>query len=212
LSFDDDLIERLFCEYQDKYCDDSVTIEELKKEFVIKKLLLLGPGKTLMENGSDINIFIKENDPVIISINFLHESFPIDYVFMGNAKRFSQFFHQIYTDDIKVKIICTSNITEPGRTIDYVVNYFELLSKEYAIRDNPLVMFLHLLKKIGITELWLAGFDGYTADNSINYYGDYIRLLYTDENVILRNKAMKKELGSLKRFMRITSLTPTRYL
>jgi 4-hydroxy 2-oxovalerate aldolase len=73
-------------------------------------------------------------------------------------------------------------------------------------------MFLHLLKNIGLSEIWLAGFDGYTQDNSVNYYGDYIRLLYCQDNVILRNEAIKKELCEMQQFMRISSLTPTRYL
>jgi 4-hydroxy 2-oxovalerate aldolase len=73
-------------------------------------------------------------------------------------------------------------------------------------------MFIHLLKNIGIKEIWLAGFDGYTQDNSVNYYGEYIRLLYCQDNVVLRNDAIKKELCDISQFMRITSLTPTKYL
>jgi hypothetical protein len=39
---------------------------------------------------------------------------------MGNAKRYSQFFHKIYGENSNVKLICTSNITEAGKKIDYV--------------------------------------------------------------------------------------------
>jgi len=212
LSYDCELIERVFREYQDKYCDDTPTLDILRSVFSEKKLLLLGPGKTLLDNSSRIDSFIAENDPIIVSINLLHESFPIDYVFMGNAIRFSQFFHQLYRENANVKIICTSNITEPGRKIDYTVSFSELLSDEPIIRDNPLTMFLHLLRKIGTSEVWLAGFDGYTQDNFQNYYDDYVRLLFSQENLVLINEAIKKELSVLSQFMQISSLTPTRYL
>jgi len=212
LSYDKQLVENLYREYQDRYCDDALTIETLGNEFSNKKILLLGPGKTLHDNFTVIEDFIKENKPVIISINFLNESFPIDFVFMGNSKRYSQFFHKIYGENTIVKIICTSNITEAGKKIDFMVNYSSLLADDQVIRDNPLVMFIHLLKNIGIKEIWLAGFDGYTQDNSINYYGEYVRLLYCQDNVVLRNDAIKKELCDISQFMRITSLTPTKYL
>jgi 4-hydroxy 2-oxovalerate aldolase len=212
LSYDKMLIEKLYYEYQDKYCDDKWVIKSLKKEFLDKKLLLLGPGKTLQENADAINNFIYENNPEIVSINFLNEGFPINYVFMGNAKRYSQFFHKIYGKDSKVRLICTSNITEAGKKIDYTVNYTSLLSEIEVIRDNPFIMFLNLLKKLDFKEIWLAGFDGYVQDNADNYYGDYVRFLYCQDNVIARNDAIKNKLAKLSLNMRLYSLTPTRYL
>jgi 4-hydroxy 2-oxovalerate aldolase len=122
LSYDKQLVENLYHEYQDRYCDDALTIETLKNEFSNKKILLLGPGKTLHDNFTVIEDFIKDNKPVIISINFLNELFPINFVFMGNSKRYSQFFHKIYGENTMTKIICTSNITEAGRKIDFMVN------------------------------------------------------------------------------------------
>jgi len=212
LSFDERLAEDLYCKYQGRHCDDAQAVESIKRDLSDKKILLLGPGKTLQDDFGVIDEFIRENNPVIVSINFLNESFPVNYVFMGNAKRYSQFFHKIYGENVNVKIICTSNITEAGRKIDFSVDYTSLLADDPVIRDNPLVMFLRLLKNIGTREIWLAGFDGYTQDNSVNYYGDYLRMLYCQDNVILRNEAIKKELRDISQTMRISSLTPTRYL
>jgi 4-hydroxy 2-oxovalerate aldolase len=212
LSFDEHLAENLYCEYQGRYCDDALAVESIKKEFSGRKILLLGPGKTLLDNFADIDKFVQENNPIIVSINFLNESFPVDYVFMGNAKRYSQFFHKLYGVGVNVKIICTSNITEAGRKIDFLVNYSSILADDPVIRDNPLVMFLRLLKNIGTREIWLAGFDGYTQDNTHNYYGDYLRLLYCQDNVVLRNEAIKKELRDISQFLQVSFLTPTRYL
>jgi 4-hydroxy 2-oxovalerate aldolase len=212
LSYDKSLIEKIYDAYQDKYCDDAVAINLLEREFENKKILLLGPGKTLQNNINAINDFIEKNDPVIISINFLNDEFPIDYVFMGNSKRYSQFFHKIYEENSKVKIICTSNITEVGKRIDYTVNYSNLLAESENIRDNPLIMFLHLLKKMDIKTVWLAGFDGYVQDNTENYYGDYVRLLFCQDNVVLRNEAMKDELKEISLHIKMHFLTSTKYL
>jgi len=211
LSYDEQLIETIYCEYQDRQCDDTLTIEALRKEFLGRKILLLGPGKTLHENYTSIDDFIQNNNPIIVSINFLNELFPVDYVFMGNAKRYSQFFHKLYGENSTVKVICTSNITEAGRKINFLLNYSTLLAEDQVIRDNPLVMFLHLLKNIGSLKIWLAGFDGYTNDNSVNYYSDYLRLLYCQDNVVLRNEAIKKEMIDISKTVQVISLTPSRY-
>ena len=96
--------------------------------------------------------------------------------------------------------------------IDFFVNYSSLLSENETIRDNPLMMFLRLLCYIGNKEIFLAGFDGYTEDNKNNYYTDYVRLLFGQHNVMLRNEAIKEELKGISRFMRVHSITPTRYL
>jgi len=212
LVYDEQLIERYYLEYQDRYCDDTLCVELLKKEILNKKILLLGPGKTLQVGSAEIEKFVLANNPILVSINFLNDLFPVDYVFMGNAKRYSQFYHRIYGENTKAKVICTSNITEAGGKIDFIVNYSTLLVSDKIIRDNPLLMFLRLLKNIGITELFLAGFDGYTQDNSMNYYDEYVRLLYCQDNVVLRNEAIKNELCYYSQHMRISSLTPTRYL
>jgi len=213
LSYDKQLIEYLYSEYQNRQCEDTLAIKTLREEFSDRKILLLGPGRTLLDNYAIINDFIQNNYPIIVSINFLNDLFPVDYVFMGNAKRYSQFFHKIYGENAKVKIICTSNITEAGRKIDFQVSYSALLANDHAIRDNPLVMFLHLLKNIGLSRIWLAGFDGYTQDNSVDYYADYIRMLsYCQENVLLRNEAIREEFREISKYIQITSLTPSRYL
>jgi 4-hydroxy 2-oxovalerate aldolase len=93
------------------------------------------------------------------------------------------------------------------------VTYSRLLAETEAIRDYPLIMFLNLLKKIGAVKgVWLAGFDGYVQDNADNYYGDYVRLLYCQDDVILRNEAIKKELQKMASSIEVKFLTPTRYL
>lgn len=212
LSYDEILANSLYENYLNKECDDSETISILKKLFHERQVLLLGPGKTITEYTKEINNYIKKNRPIVVSINFLSENLPIDYVFISNAKRYSQFFCKLYGDKIQnIKKIYTSNITEVGEKLDYVVNYSALVTDSDVIRDNPLSMFLKLLTKLSISEVRLAGFDGYTTDNSKNYYGEYIPFLYCQDNVLLRNDALKVELQKYKSSMSIKTLTPSLY-
>lgn len=212
LSFDSELIETLYSSYQRNTINDTNVLETLQKALSERKLLLLGPGKTIEDHISEVQRFIELNNPIIVSINFLNENYPIDYVFISNSKRYSQFFDKIYGETSRVKLICTSNITQNGEETGMQVNYSSLLASEECILDNPLILFIHLLDKIGVKEFFMAGFDGYVPGLNGNYYGAYIPYLYCQQDLIARNEAISKEIASYKGKIAITSITPTRYL
>ena len=212
LLYDKDLCESLYQEFQNKEIDDSLTISKLKKELSGKSILLLGPGKTIVDQKNKVDSYITENKPVVFSVNFLGKGFPVDYVFMGNSKRYSQFFSRIYSEMKDVKIICTSNITETKERVDYVVNFAELKAKDNGIYDNPLVLLINLALKLDVKDIILAGFDGYSDELSDCYYSEYVKLLYDKSNISLRNEALKNFIGEVKDKIEIKSITPSKYL
>ena len=213
LLYDKELCEKLYQELQNNEIDDSLVLDKLKKELNGKKILLLGPGKTIKESKKEIDSFIISNKPKIFSVNFLNKDFATDYVFMGNAKRYSQFFSRIYSENPNVKIICTSNITEAKERIDYSVNYATLVNKSSpTIYDNPLVLLLNLLIRIGISEVFIAGFDGYEENIENCYYKEYVPLLYDTSTVPYRNKAIKDYLTGVADKIAVKTLTKTKYL
>ena len=212
LTFNKELIEQMYQEHQNVSCNDDDSYSRLAKDLEQRDILLLGPGVSIINEADKITAYIKDRKPVVISINFINELYPIDYVFMGNSKRYSQFFHKIYGGGKDIKVISTSNITEPGKRIDYMFNYALLIADKAAVRDNPLLMIIKILKKCGVENIQLAGFDGYSEDNELNYYKDYIPLLYCQDDVLKRNNAMAESLKSLCKEISISSLTKTMYL
>lgn len=212
LSFNHSLVEKLYTDYQNIEYNDEIEYQRLSDDLEGRKVLLLGPGTSIIEEKKRISGFIEEHNPVVISINFLIDAYPIDYVFMGNSKRYSQFFHKIYGQCNGMKVICTSNITESTKQIDYLFNFNSLLNTPDSIRDNPLLMLLKILNKCQITDIVLAGFDGYTIQSTQNYYNEYIPLLYCQDNVLERNKEITNVLASLSTEINISSITKTLYL
>ena len=213
LLYDKALCEKLYQEYQNVETDDTAIISELQNKFKNKTVLLIGPGKSIIDNKCNIDNFITEKAPVTISVNFLNGEFKIDYVFMGNAKRYSQFFSRIYAQSKDVKLICTSNIAEAKEKIDYKVNFASLTYKENdAIYDNPLVLLLNLLVKLNVTDVALAGFDGYAGEVAENYYNEYAPLLYDTRNVSERNEAVKGFLKEISSKINVKFITNSRYV
>ena len=212
LLYDKDLCEKLYNEYQNKTVDDAKAVQELKKQFSGREILLVGPGKSIVDEKAAVDEFILQKHPLVVSVNFLNDDFPIDYVFMGNAKRYSQFFSRIYAEQDKVRLICTSNISEAREKIDYIVNFAALAGEKEVIRDNPLVLLLNLLIKLGVKSVHLAGFDGYDNTIEANYYKEYVPMLYDTKNVLARNDAIKAYLKEIDSKISIRFLTNTRYI
>lgn len=212
LAFNKELIEKMYQQYQNVSCNDDDSYARLSRELKGRSILMLGPGASIINDHELIQGYIQNHSPVVLSINFVNDSFPIDYVFMGNSKRYSQFFHKIYGNSKDTKIITTSNVTALGKRIDYVFNYGTLTTDDAPVRDNPLLMILKVLRKCGVSEVKLAGFDGYTGNNELNYYGEYIPLLYCQDDVLQRNSAIAANLREISKDLSITSLTKTIYL
>ena len=211
LLYDKNLCEKLYQDFQNTEVNDKDTIEALQSELSEKNVLLIGPGSSIKENESSIASYISEEKPVVFSVNFLNDEFPVDYVFMGNSKRYSQFFSRIYAENENVKLICSSNVTEAKEKVDYVVNFANLKSSVDCIYDNPLVLLVNLLIQLGVKSIKLAGFDGYSDNVDDCYYADYVKLLYDKSNVSSRNEALKKFISSVKQKVEISTLTPSKY-
>lgn len=209
LTFHKELIETLYEQYQNNEVDDREAYIKLAKELSSKQIVILAPGKSIEDYKSQIAEYINKKDTAVFSINFLHEGFPIDYVFMGNPKRYSQFFHKMYGANSSAKVMCTSNITSSAYPIDFRFNFAELHFAEKSISDNPVLMLLRILSKIGITDVLVAGFDGYSKDDKSNYYKEYVDLLFCGDDVQKRNEIIKAEFSKID--IELNFITPTSY-
>jgi 4-hydroxy 2-oxovalerate aldolase len=211
LSFNKALLENIYMEYQNKHIDDSGAYANLSNQIKNREILIIAPGKSIETHKTQIHNFIKDKNPIVITINFVDDNYKPDYVFMGNSKRYSQFFNKIYMSDCNAKVICTSNISESNRAIDYTFNFNSLINEDDIIRDNPVLMLLKILINMKIGKVYLAGFDGYANDTVNNYPEEYIPFLYCSDEVILRNEAIKKSIMGLENNISMELLTSSIY-
>ena len=160
--YDYDNIEKLYVEYNATKIDDAETIEILKKLVENKKIFVIVPGSSINENKDKIDSYSQQENVFTISVNFADPR--ADIAFYGNKKRYANFV------PLKSSIpsIVSSNI-EPYNEADYVVNYYDLINTQYKYFENSTMMLLYLLRRIGVEDICLAGFDGFRADVTNNY-------------------------------------------
>lgn len=202
-------IDKAYLEYQSHIIDDHIVIEQLSEDMNNCKVLLLGPGNTILKNEKKIKRFVEKEEPICISVNFESSRYKCDYIFVSNAKRYSN-LSDVTTKVSKAKLITTSNITLFDRNAEYVLNYSELINMNKVQSDNALLLVVAALLKIGMDEVYLAGFDGFMKDEN-DYYDSKYAFTGNGEYKVNSNKITMAGLKELSKSIQIHFLTDSLY-
>ncbi len=203
LEFSKDKLEYYYRKYMDALVDDREVIDELSKDFYNSKALLIAPGKSIKEYSEVINECISDSVRVVC-VNFYDAKYKPDFVFLGNIRRYNKIDYRN-----KSKVICTSNITDSSNA-DYVVNFSSLTGSNSDIFDNSGLMALRLLEKLGVDEVFIAGFDGYSETESVDYYDNGF-VSYPHHRISMKNDLIAEEINEIKKRIKLSFLTPTKY-
>lgn len=205
--FDKDYIDQLYFEYQKNLIDDTEAIEKIKTLCFNQNVLVLAPGKTLITHRKKILQYIKEKNPIIISINHISDFVSCDRVFISNLKRFRGIKDAVR--QIGNKIICTSNIVCEEKVC--VVNYSSYIEEEGAISDNSGIMMLNILKSAKVKKVALAGYDGFDDNCFNNYYDEKMIGSIDFEKMNDINRAIITYLKRNKDSLDVIFITPSLY-
>lgn len=211
LDYDQSYIESLYQQYQRKVEFESDTIRQLKMELTGKSLLLLGPGKSLDTKRDQIHAYIEEKNPIVISVNCIPLDYRLDYVFIGNSKRYNMLFQFFKELRDNTKIIATSNISSVKRPFDYIFNYSSLRDDNCIIEDNAFIMMLKALLLLEIDNVTLAGFDGFSEQTIENYYDEYMDFSTDYDKLKLINETVQKSVQEFRPKLKIDFLTESCY-
>ena len=211
LMYDEKYIEELYVDYQAKEVNDEKDILRLTDVFKEKKVLLLGPGNNVKNQKNAIEKFIVDNNPIVVSINFVSKDIKTDFVFLSNAKRYVQLATTLSNKGKTYEVISTSNVTKTSGNFEYTLNYGSLLDREADIIDNSFIMLLKVMKKIGVKEVYLGGFDGYHGANHKDYFNPDMEYKFTSEEAKKLNTYVSNVLQAMKDSMDIVFLTDSLY-
>ena len=210
LNYDKNYIENLYLTYQAKEFDDKNTIAELTKELESKRILLIGPGASVKEEYEKINSYIRKNKLITFSINHINKMFNTDYIFISNNKRYDQFVDKLEKLNNKSQLIITSNIATKDNLIKYIINYSDIISRDSLVGQSSLFMIITLLKKLGVKDIVLAGFDGFTKLTQ-NYYDSELQFRHDVQNGNEVSNAISEQIDKFKNEINITFLTKSSY-
>ena len=167
--YDYDLLEEKYIENQDRLVDDEKVMEKLKSELSDRTVLLLCPGASLKEKKSDVESFIADNDPVLIGVNAIVPEYDYDYLFFVNHARY-EYAREAYTDIFNGsdKLLLSNIKTVPDEK-ESIINFNRVTKRGWKYFDNPAICCLRLMNRLGVADVYIAGFDSFKTKYNESY-------------------------------------------
>lgn len=204
VEFDRKYIEQIYMEYMALGESMEQHLMDFKAELEGKRVLLIGPGKSSFEKSELVCACAKETDVVSIAVNFDYPYVVADYIFTSNLRRFRDLPQNAHD-----RTVITSNIKT--RDAYMSVDYQSLLNTVEDAKDNAGMMVLKLLCNLGVKEVIMAGFDGYSHDVKENYGSRRMSFQSGEEQLDAMNEGVRKALQLFEQEMRIVWLTNSIY-
>ncbi len=185
ISFDKVYAEMLYREYNEsKAVDDRAVVDELKKEFSGKTVLLIAPGKSVSNAIETIKELSEKDNIITIGLN---STMDLKYDYLLTTRM------DIYTQAITEgkKVIVPSSVSKGGRGNVKILNYSNWIEVDDRTHDSSSVIALNLLRACDVTSILLAGFDGFSVNINDNYYDPNLRRPVNAEQAERRNAYYK---------------------
>lgn len=205
--YDENLIEKLYYELQEYSVADDETITCFSKNVKDRSVLIIGPGSTI-EAQFDAVDKVASSAVYVISTNFYSGKFNEDAVFISNERRYRNLEKAELPTDILMLV--TSNLALDNNKSALIFDYTKLLG-EGPSADNAGAMLIRLLKKAGAKKVYLAGFDGFDVDTSLNYFTENYKRDIDFETAKKKNCEISKQFKSALVGIEYEVITKTKY-
>ena len=203
VNYDKNYIENLYITYMKKGEVNAERLCAFTQSLQGKKVVLIAPGKSSETEKEKILSFIEAPNVVAISVNFDYKG-KTDYIFVSNIRRFKALDCALHE-----KVVATSNIDVNDCFVK--VDYAELINNADRVSDNAGLMLIRLLIKLGIKEVNLAGFDGYSYNSEQNYGETKMELTYRKEDLDALNAGMCSVFKEYSKQIKMSFITFTRF-
>lgn len=204
-NYDQEYIEKVYLEYMSQNSDGTEGKTRLTEIVKGKKILLIAPGKSSLEEKNKIIAFAKNHDVLSVSINYDYPYSEVDFVFVSNMRR----YRELSQNALK-KSIVTSNLKEENAYLK--VGYRELLSDVENVKDNAGMMAIRLFMNCGVKEIYLAGLDGYSQGNENNYCDTELALSMNPKVINSINKGISQVITEYANKVQIHFLTTPKHI
>lgn len=192
--------------YQENYIDDSSSLKELSDILHNRNVLILAPGRTIASHEEEIKAYIKESNPIIVGINKSSDAYYYDFLFASNEKRLTE-----TKPDNVGRFIKTSNLHKILNDT-LLLNYASYVCSNDTVSDDPTLMLLNVFISIGVHNVTIAGFDGFSTNPDENYFAKGLSLGSNVLSKIKKNKAITMELKKMSDRINLNFITPSRYV
>ncbi len=180
--YDYDLLEQKYLENQCRKVNDEDTVIELARRFAGRKILLIAPGKSSLDDQARIVEFIRQEAPVVIGVNAFLPGYEYDYVFLTNSARY-EYAQSAYPEQFAgtCKILLSNIRTEPSEN-ELIIGFERVVKRGWEHFDNAVICCLRFMDKLRADTVFLAGFDGFRSRYNESYADEHIPAVNTSDD------------------------------
>mgnify|MGYP004444313731 CR=1 FL=1 len=194
LAFDKKKCDAIYDNFRATHYSDQNEYERLMSTLSSRSILVIGPGKNIILQKDKVDRFVKENDPVCISVNYIPKDLDVDYVFITKPKRYAEMTVELLAHLAKgTKIIATSNVASKNEKFEYLFDREPLLERDQNIIDNSFLMLAKILERAGVKKVACAGMDGY-SNHEDNYFDVKMEYQFVKKESQLLNNHIREVL------------------
>ena len=178
--YDYDLLEEKYIQNQSRYVDDEKALLKLQEELSKKSILLVAPGKSSISEQEKIKEYININKPVVIGINAVLPGYQYDYLFFVNPARYEYAkttYPDVFAKTCKIVLSNIKNTADEGET---VIGFNNVIKRGWTHFDNAAICAFRLMDRIGVSNVAVAGFDGFQNRYNESYADAFLPSLNPD--------------------------------
>ncbi|MBO7110341.1 MAG: hypothetical protein J6W18_00165 [Bacteroidaceae bacterium] len=178
--YDYDLLEEKYLQNQSRYVDDEEAIAKVKAALSNKNVLLVAPGKTSIVDKEKIQDYICINNPIVVGINAVVPGYKYDYLFFVNPARYEYAktsYPELFRATPKIILSNIKNIADEGETI---IGFNSVIKRGWTHFDNAAICAFRLMDKLEVSNVAIAGFDGFQHKYNESYADVYLPSLNPD--------------------------------
>ena len=178
--YDYDLLEEKYIENQSRYIDDAEAVAQLSKALTARPILLVAPGKSSIDEQAKIQEYIRINKPLVIGVNAIIPGYQYDDLFFVNPARYEYARNSHPETFAATPKILLSNIKQQADAGETIVGFNTVIKRGWQHFDNAVICALRLMDKLGVTDVSIAGFDGFQHKYNESYADAYLPTLNPD--------------------------------
>lgn len=202
-SFDKEYADQVYFLYNDHRINDTAKLDILRDQIGERKVLLIGPGRSISDYRERINGIIGENNYFTIMLNVV-DDFHADYVFSNKDWILRE------VEKIDIPSIRLSNFGL-GKEHDIILDYAKWTDRQGTKIESSFEIIVNVLHALGVRDIVLAGFDGFQVDLDLNYYDQRHKRSVSKRSVEEMNERVRKTLAFYKADIRFSFFTPSMY-
>ena len=197
--YDYDLLEEKYLQNQSRYVDDKEAVARIKTALCGKNVLLVAPGRSSMDDNEKIKEYIRRNKPVVIGINAVVPGYQYDYLFFVNQARY-EYAKVSYPELFKTTTkILLSNIKSTADYGETVIGFNNVIKRGWEHFDNAAICAFRLMDQLEVSDVAIAGFDGFQHKYNESYADAYLPSLNPDNKWDDLNEEIREMFDDFKK-------------